>query len=160
MSIEEGSYGSGYSRISTPMMPLYDFSTIILKPKKKRFKTYWEALRYMTVDKKRNITKECRFHPFVRRPIYMANRLEVLNKLIRRNAKCHISFCEEEMEERFLLTLFNRCNLKVGKRAVRGREHFADELIIDVSYGDEAKGILFGFTQNSEHSRFIGAVNN
>ena len=142
-----------YSRVSTPMMPLYDFNTIILKPKKKRFKTHQEALRYMAVEEKRNAAKEYRFHPSVRRLIYTTNRLEGLNKQIRRNAKCHISFCEEETEERFLVTLFSRCNLKVGKRAVRGREHFADELIINVSYGDEAKGILFGFTQNSEHSR-------
>lgn len=72
------------------------------------------------------------FHPSVRRLIYTTNRIEGLNKQIRRNAKCHISFCEEEAEERFLVTLFNRYNLKVGKRPVRGREHFADELIINV----------------------------
>lgn len=72
------------------------------------------------------------FHQSVRKLIYTTNRIEGLNKQIRRNAKCHISFCEEEAEERFLVTLFNRYNLKVGKRPVRGREHFADELIINV----------------------------
>lgn len=69
------------------------------------------------------------FHRSVRKLIYMTNRIEGLNKQIRRNAKCHISFCEEEAEERFLVTLFNRYNLRVGKRGVRGKEHFDDDLI-------------------------------
>ena len=56
-----------------PNEALYDFNTIILKPKKKMFKTHREALRYMAVEEKRNAAKEYRFHPSVRRLIYTTN---------------------------------------------------------------------------------------
>lgn len=46
MSIEEGSYVSAAFTHFDPNEALYDFNTIILKPKKKRFKTHQEALRY------------------------------------------------------------------------------------------------------------------
>ena len=52
MSIEEGSYVSAVFTHFDPNEALYDFNTIILKPKKKRFKTHQEALRYTLYEVK------------------------------------------------------------------------------------------------------------
>ncbi|MCR4561587.1 MAG: hypothetical protein K5694_00050 [Bacilli bacterium] len=43
-----------------PNDTLYDYNTIILEEKKKVFQTFKEALHYVTVEEKRNITKKYR----------------------------------------------------------------------------------------------------
>lgn len=48
---------------------------------------------------------------------------------IRRQAKAHVQFCTQDAEEKFLVSLFNRYNFKVGARPIRGREYIEDELI-------------------------------
>ena len=39
---------------------LSEYNTIVLETKKKKFKTHEDALRYITVEEKRNITKKYR----------------------------------------------------------------------------------------------------
>ena len=65
-----------------PNEALYDFNTIILEPKKKKFKTYQEALRYITVEEKRNITKEYRrLYPAGEGdPVYLDYRVRINSK--------------------------------------------------------------------------------
>ena len=43
-----------------PKDALSEFNTIILETKKKRFQTKKDALRYITIEEKRNITREYR----------------------------------------------------------------------------------------------------
>jgi len=65
----------------------------------------------------------------LRKVVYSNNRIEGFNKEIRRQAKAHVQFCSEDAEEKFLVTLFNRYNFKVGKRAIKGRELLEEELL-------------------------------
>ena len=70
-----------------------------------------------------------RFPKELRSKIYTNNRIEQFNKEIRRQAKAHIQFCDQEAEEKFLVSLFNRYNFRIGIRPIWGKEFIADELI-------------------------------
>ena len=70
-----------------------------------------------------------RFPKELRSKIYTNNRIEQFNKEIRRQAKAHIQFCDQEAEEKFLVSIFNRYNFRLGARQIRGKEFIADELI-------------------------------
>ena len=48
---------------------------------------------------------------------------------IRRQAKAHVQFCGEGAEGKFLVTLFNRYNFRVGKRPIKGREYLEEGLL-------------------------------
>lgn len=70
-----------------------------------------------------------RFPRELRSKLYSNNRIESFNREIRRQAKVHVQFCTQDAEEKFLVSLFNRYNFKVGARPIRGREYIEDELI-------------------------------
>lgn len=70
-----------------------------------------------------------RFPRELRSKLYSNNRIESFNREIRRQAKAHVQFCTQDAEEKFLTSLFNRYNFKVGARPIRGREYAEDELI-------------------------------
>lgn len=70
-----------------------------------------------------------RFPKELRKVIYSNNRIEGFNKEIRRQAKAHVQFCNEDAEEKFLVTLFNRYNLRIGKRPIKGKELLEEELL-------------------------------
>ena len=61
-----------------------------------------------------------RFPKELRSKIYTNNRIEQFNKEIRRQAKAHIQFCDQEAEEKFLVSIFNRYNFRLGARQIRG----------------------------------------
>ena len=65
----------------------------------------------------------------LRKVIYSNNRIEGFNKEIRRQAKAHVQFCNEDAEEKFLVTLFNRYNLRIGKRPIKGKELLEEGLL-------------------------------
>lgn len=70
-----------------------------------------------------------RFPKQLRKVVYSNNRIEGFNKEIRRQAKAHVQFCSEDAEEKFLVTLFNRYNLRVGRRPIKWRELIEEEPI-------------------------------
>lgn len=70
-----------------------------------------------------------KFPKEIRSRIYSNNRIESFNKEIRRQAKAHVQFCNQDAEEKFLVSLFNRYNYRVGARPIRGREYIDFELI-------------------------------
>lgn len=53
------------------------------------------------------------------------NRIESFNKEIRRNCKVHVQWVTEDSEKLFLVTLFNRYNYRIGKRAILAAEEVA-----------------------------------
>lgn len=53
------------------------------------------------------------------------NRIESFNKEIRRNCKVHAQWVTEDSEKLFLVTPFNRCNYRIGKRAILAAEEVA-----------------------------------
>ena len=55
--------------------------------------------------------------------VYTNNRIEGFNKEIKRNAKTHVVWPTQEAEEKFLVTLFNKYNMKIGKRRIHGYEY-------------------------------------
>lgn len=78
---------------------------------------------------RRSVFAFYRFPKGLRKVVYSNNRIEGFNKEIRRQAKAHVQFCSEDAEEKFLVTLFNRYNFRVGKRAIKGREILEEELL-------------------------------
>ena len=69
-----------------------------------------------------------RFPKELRGRIYTNNRIEAFNKEIKRQAKIHIQRSTQESEERFLVSLFLRYNLKTGKRAIHNKDMLDCEL--------------------------------
>ena len=69
-----------------------------------------------------------RFPKELRGKIYTNNRIESFNKEIRRQAKIHIQWSTQESEERFLVSLFLRYNLKTGRRAIHNKDMLDCEL--------------------------------
>ena len=70
-----------------------------------------------------------RFHREIRTKIYTNNRIESFNKEIKRFGRAHVQWCTEEAEEKFLVTIFNRYNFKIGKRVIRGKNYHDAELL-------------------------------
>lgn len=91
--------------------------------KYKSIKTWSENIKIDTIFNFYRFPKELRSR------IYTNNRIEQFNKEIRRQAKAHIQFCDQDAEEKFLVSLFNRYNFRIGVRPIRGKEFIADELI-------------------------------
>lgn len=91
-----------------------------------KFVEYW-ASKYKSIRKWKeqiNVSTLFNFYHFpkeLRKSIYTNNRIEGFNKEIKRNAKTHISWCKEEAEEKFLVTIFNKYNFGHRNR-IRGYE--------------------------------------